>query len=344
MKARPLLFLLICCLVASPALLRAEEPQPVPAEEIHAAIEKGLGFLEEAGKDWVEQRDCVSCHQIPSLVWSYNEAARRGIRVNEARRHHWQQWGTDWNNFMSPENREKNTRESTLDANTETLSFLILGHYSEDGQEPPWVQEFRVHLRKTQQQDGSWKPQGQVPLQKRSAWQNSAVTSLWAVLALGGSIDDPAVSKFGDYLNQTAPALFKDGEPVSTEYCVALMLVGDERTRSGIQLGLPDKQRPDGGWGWLLDDDSDAFGTGLALYGLLKTEFKADDPAITRGVRYLLATQQADGSWKVPSTRKKDNNQVNETATSWGTAWAVIGLCQMLPEEVKRDQPEQPGP
>ena len=39
--------------------------------------------------------------------------------------------------------------------------------------------------------------------------------------------------------------------------------------------------------------------------------------------------QQPDGSWPVPSTRARDKNKINKTATYWGTTWAVIGLLEM---------------
>jgi len=53
-------------------------------------------------------------------------------------------------------------------------------------------------------------------------------------------------------------------------------------------------------------------------------------PALTTEFRQqILKNQQPDGSWLVPSTRARDKNKVNQTATYWGTTWAVIGLLEV---------------
>jgi ankyrin repeat protein len=61
-------------------------------------------------------------------------------------------------------------------------------------------------------------------------------------------------------------------------------------------------QREDGGWAQTPYLDSDAFGTGAALYTLRKTGFlEVKDAAYQRGAKYLLDTQFPDGSWYVRS-------------------------------------------
>jgi squalene-hopene/tetraprenyl-beta-curcumene cyclase len=90
-------------------------------------------------------------------------------------------------------------------------------------------------------------------------------------------------------------------------------------------------QRDDGGWGWLTADESDGFGTGVALYALARDGLAADQPAIVQGRRFLIETQPAAGSWPVKGTKKDKAKKVEPTATYWGTCWAVIGLAETLP-------------
>jgi squalene cyclase len=62
------------------------------------------------------------------------------------------------------------------------------------------------------------------------------------------------------------------------------------------------EQREDGGWGQLATLPSDAYATGEVLIALHEgAGLSATSPAYQRGVRYLLRTQLADGSWFVPS-------------------------------------------
>jgi squalene-hopene/tetraprenyl-beta-curcumene cyclase len=120
----------------------------------------------------------------------------------------------------------------------------------------------------------------------------------------------------------------------STEWYAARLLLsqqqGDaERLKSTIEH-LKSKQNTDGGWGWLLEDPSDALATGQAVYALSVAGVAPDDPSIRRAQQFLIGTQQPDGAWPVHGTKEKKKAQVEETATYWGTAWATIALLQTL--------------
>ena len=94
---------------------------------------------------------------------------------------------------------------------------------------------------------------------------------------------------------------------------------------------LAKQQQSDGGWGWLVNDPSDALGTGMALYALLQTS-SVEPAVIQRAQQFLVATQGDDGSWPVKGTKAKKRDSVQETATYWGTTWAVIALTESLPK------------
>ncbi|MEI9975798.1 MAG: prenyltransferase/squalene oxidase repeat-containing protein [Ignavibacteriota bacterium] len=66
------------------------------------------------------------------------------------------------------------------------------------------------------------------------------------------------------------------------------------------------RQRPDGGWSQNPYLDSDAYATGENLFALVVSgHLQPGDEAFQRGVRYLLSTQEADGSWHVNSRSPK---------------------------------------
>ena len=89
----------------------------------------------------------------------------------------------------------------------------------------------------------------------------------------------------------------------------------------------------DGGWSWIADDPSNPFSTGQTVYALATvTDDRARD-ALLRGVDYLLARQQADGTWETPSelTSTEPSEKKDYIYRYWGTAWASIGLSRARP-------------
>src|SRR6185437_6350315 len=106
--------------------------------------------------------------------------------------------------------------------------------------------------------------------------------------------------------------------------------------RSATMSRLRNLQRPDGGWNlpslgtWKRRDGSpndpeapsDGYATGLAVFVLRQAEIPATDPAIRRGVAWLLSHQRASGRWFTRSV----NNDKQHYITHAGTAFAVLAL------------------
>jgi len=98
-------------------------------------------------------------------------------------------------------------------------------------------------------------------------------------------------------------------------------------------------QRLDGSWSQLPTMDSDAYATGQALYALNAGGISATHAAYAGGVRYLLRTQAADGTWHVKSRSiwlqpyfdsgfPYGNDQWISAA---GTSWAAMALTMAAP-------------
>src|SRR5207249_2595795 len=101
-----------------------------------------------------------------------------------------------------------------------------------------------------------------------------------------------------------AAAWLRKTKPVDTEDLVYRMrgfAVADDRADlAEATQALRAQQRPDGGWAQLSRLKSDAYATGQALIALNELAGVApSDPAYHKGVAFLLATQEADGSWFV---------------------------------------------
>jgi hypothetical protein len=76
--------------VAGPA-----EPPVAPAplvQQVRATVERSLPFIEKIGTEWMDQRNCNSCHVVTFQLWSHNAAASRGFQVNRQKLAEWTQW------------------------------------------------------------------------------------------------------------------------------------------------------------------------------------------------------------------------------------------------------------
>jgi squalene-hopene/tetraprenyl-beta-curcumene cyclase len=156
-----------------------------------------------------------------------------------------------------------------LDPPTADLTGRCLSMLAQLGETPTTSAAVRAaidNLRRTQEEDGSW----------YGRWGMNYIYGTWSVLC--------ALNAAG--IERTAPEVRR-----AVDWLVAI-------------------QNPDGGWGedgtsYRLDyrgyerAPSTASQTAWALLGLMAAG-EVDHPAVGRGIRYLCATQGADGFWSEP--------------------------------------------
>jgi hypothetical protein len=100
-------------------------------------------------------------------------------------------------------------------------------------------------------------------------------------------------------------------------------------------------QRADGGWGDIGPMESSAYATGKALYALQAAGLAVSDAAYGRGLRYLLNTQQEDGSWYVrtralafqPYFDAGFPHGFDQWISAAGTNWATMALTLASPAQ-----------
>ena len=300
--------------------------KPCRAEGAKESISKGLQYLEESGKRWKEKRGCVSCHQIPPMIWAMNLALNAGIGgVTTTQVDQWAEWSTDYVNFVKPPQKATCDPKETMTANLDTMAGLLLAIPPTGASD--WRRRFAEHLVDQQADDGSWNPCGQLPAQKRKIEETTLATTLWIANCLENEDYDYQRSRVAQKLDAL--------NTVQTAEILSLqILLSDhysEIDRDAVLDSLLNSQNEDGGWGWRLDQQSDALGTGLALYALTQVDSKRSEviqKAAVDAKKFLISTQEADGKWLVPGTKKSAQGRPTQTANDWGTAWAVIALIE----------------
>lgn len=302
--------------------------------ERRLVVGKALPAIVAGAHDWMADNDCVSCHRVTHGAWALNLAVDIPSEVTAEQRRQINAWSTDWSKVANPKVRDEAKPQTTLQNDADTVIQALLGVAAvQNSFEHDWVESYYNALFEGQQEVGFWKPAGQLPLQKRSLRETEEVTTMWVLLALN---DLPlthvkkqeAVGKAQAWL-QTDKAV-SAGE--STEWWALKSLLEDsnstETNTESTFVRLRSFQNKDGGWGWLINEQSDALGTGLAIYALARNPTAESRQAIDFAQTFLKSTQLEDGSWNVPGTKKTGRKDIAETASYWGTCWAVIGLMQ----------------
>ena len=298
--------------------------EPQSTVRVRQAIERSIPYIEKQGVSWIEKKKCVSCHRIGTMLWSLSAAQQRGFDVSD-RLDEWFAWA-----FQKSTENEKGKIDSS--GNKEGLVQLLMTRRIARNQ-AAYAESYNTLERLIvgqQRPDGSWKPGGQLPGQKRPLSETTDVTTMWLALMLTGRGGDqsPRVDVTKMTKRITESPLGK-----STEWYALRLLFArqqaDNQTVEMMARKLQQQQSVDGGWAWLVGEKSDALGTALSLYALQRSGI-GDPQTIARARQFLVDSQQADGSWPVAGTKTKTQNRIAETATYWGTTWAVIALTESL--------------
>lgn len=304
-----------------------KEPAAVAAR---AAVVRSLPFIAEEGEEWIKERKCASCHHTSFLTWSHQLAADAGFDVDREKLAEWTGWA------LRKQLSEHEKGGPVGERNIEGLSQFILGrdHKSAAKDHDDALRQFPRLIVSKQEKDGAWMPGGQLPTQKRPKAETTAVSTMWALLALeesgaGGPEAAAARKRARDFL---AGSKLKG---TSTEWFVMRLLLeldsGDKAAIADRRDALLALQNDNGGWSWVQGDPSDALATGQALHGLAEAGLDHRRPSVRKAWRFLVTTQEPDGAWLVKSTKGSKKEEDLFTSVFWGTSWATIGILRTLP-------------
>ena len=297
------------------------------AVQAREAAERAIPYIEKDGTAWIKERKCISCHYAGYMVWSLHDARERGFQIDKGKLTEWNKWALSQRKDHGAEGAAQAllARDRT-DAGAETVQS---------------VASLRDFIISKQEKDGSWKPGGQLPAQKRPLSETTQVSTMLCLLGLATL--DQANEKAAASRDQ-ALAWLKKTPPngkipaVSGEWYTMRLSVakkwGEPKEVEALCDQILRAQQADGGWGWLWTDKSDAFGTGLALYALAEGGVPSSHAAIERAWKFLIETQTDAGSWIVNGTKTATKDKPHPMSGFWGSAWALRGLCRSLPESV----------
>jgi ankyrin repeat protein len=207
------------------------------------------------------------------------------------------------------------------------------------------------YLKAMQAADGSWQslPSRRPPM-AAGAFQTTAM-SIYSLVHYG----PPAEQAETQQVIARAATWLEAGHPVTTQDR-AFHLLGlawanaKPAVIASAAKALAESQREDGGWNQMPSMGSDAYATGQALYALhIGGGMAAANPVYARGVKYLLSTQAADGSWHVksrsiwlqPYFESGFPYGHDQWISAAGTAWATMALSMSVDPRNPSGHPTQ---
>jgi len=209
---------------------------------------------------------------------------------------------------------------------------MVAERYPADTTTDFWVR----YLKDSQQNDGRWRILALRPPIESSDIQATA-TALRALQVYAPK------SKRDEYEKsvQLAARWLESAQPKTTEdrafRILGLQWAGGWRdTIKKAAADLLASQGPDGGWGQLPTLASDAYATGQALVALQESgTLEPASPLYQKGIRFLMNSQSADGSWYVrtrtlPVQRYFDSGfpyDGDQFISVAATDWAVMALA-----------------
>ncbi|HKS35745.1 MAG TPA: ankyrin repeat domain-containing protein [Verrucomicrobiae bacterium] len=311
------------------ATLRAAINQAVAPLQV-TSIESKQAFLRHGSR-----QDCTSCHQQYLPMAAVGMAKKFRARLDT---HAEQELATmvsqgelknieiDWQSLFHPDP-------------VYTKGYTLFGYAAGDYDATEYTDSWVHHLSAIQGKDGRWF--NNLP---RPPIQTGDIGA--TALAVHALQRYPLTGRKAEFTKRVERARqwLWNAKPENNEgrvyQILGLAWAGEPaRKLQPLAKALLAEQGNDGGWSQLPGTKSDAYATGQALYALRAGAGKGTaDPAIERGLRFLLVNQLEDGTWHVrrrafPFQPTMDSG-FPHGRDSWisaaATSWAVLALS--LPE------------
>jgi len=269
-----------------PALVQAAELSPAA---LRTAAQKGLELLVKTSPTFLKKGGCNSCHNqmLPAAAQAF--ARERGIPMGETIAQ------------VPPEVSEITTERyieySAFSSNSQ--GYELFAHASAKRPADARIESQVYFLKSMQEPEGFWRTTGNRP----PLTFDDFTTTAYAILALKTYTPESQRADSEARIARARSWLLEAKPETAQERAFHMLgLAWSKASKDSLEKaarGLRAMQRKDGGWSQLTAMPSDAYATGMALYALYEGGVPVSHSSYQTGLRYLLDTQAADGTWHV---------------------------------------------
>ena len=314
---------------------------PVTEANIHKAVERALPPLWKGLEGYNETQTCFACHHHGVGLLAFGTARSRGYEIDEKELQEQIDYISADLERSRPNFEKGKGPGAPGGGETDNTGYALLG-LAAVGHKPDKATTAIVNYTLGHQKTRPY----WCTLTRRYPTEASSFTT--TALNIRGlmvyrnkeqiELADKRIAEAKDWLLETAA---KDTEDRVFRLIGLKAATAEASEVKKAMEELQKTQREDGGWGQLDTMSSDPYATATALYALHTAGGVAvEDAGWQKGVRFLLGTQEDDGSWFVKSRSKPVQKQFDSgfphgkdqfiscAATGWATA--VLALATPL--------------
>jgi ankyrin repeat protein len=313
------------------APVRPETAARSPKESVEAAT----SLLERTSREFFTQSGCVGCHHQVMTAWAASAAKRPSamefVKMIAAE-------------FAS--SQDKLLQRFDPGGGNDGEGYDAIAMHAAGYKPDAITDALAVHTAMMQHRAGYW----HVGDASRSPIQESEIARTARGMRMLQLYGPPALkAEFDVKIARARDWVLEAHAKTNDDFAMQLVAAhwgGAPRAKvETLGRALVGMQRADGGWSQNANLASDAYATGESLWALGESGvLKVSDAAYQRGVKRLLETQWADGSWYVRSRAPKFQPYFesgfpyghDQWVSSAATAWAVLALAPAMEKESKR--------
>jgi len=319
--------------------------KPRKGNTIRAAVQDSLPLLQRSDSTFVAKAGCVSCHNNSMAAMAVGLARKRGLPVDESISSKQVML-----NAQFLEKAREQLHQGYSFAVGDNFSdviweYVLLGLHAENYKPNLSTDAAALNILTRQSPNGDW-PYPHADTRPPICLNYITQTALsMRVLQVYAPKPNQAAADKAIRLAASWMAKAKTYNSEDRSWRVmGLAWAGTEKV--ALQAAMKEllaAQRPDGGWSDLPTSalGSSAFATGESLVALHTAGMPVSDPAFQHGIKYLLDTQQEDGSWYVktralafqPTFEADFPHGHDQWMSAAGTSWASMALTLALPEK-----------
>jgi len=342
---------------AKSAVMTAAAPKPSPAATVQAAIQRGIAPIQKADASFAAQSGCISCHNNNLAAMAVGLARKTGyhvddkiaaqqVRINAGYLEHSRE--ALYQSFF-PAQAGAEVFGDVFGPSV--LGYVLVGLDAEHYQPNLETDAVAMYLKSRQWPDGQW-AYPEADTRQPLCLDYIGQTAL-AMRALQRYAPAGAKAEYEKAVDLAA-AWMAAAEPKTNEDRVwrlqGLAWAGKNKTAiAKAAREVAALQRPDGGWPQMPSMASDPYATGKALVALESAGMPVSDAVYQRGVKFLVDSQMADGSWYVrtramalqPYFDSGFPHGYDQAISAAASSWATMALTLASPKTVKTGAAEE---
>lgn len=294
------------------------------------AVARALPLIQRSGQMWLDRSSCTSCHHQSLGFLALQVSKDNGFPIDEA--------------ALASQVAESNKRRFKYTGPMYELAGAINGVSGHGYQvlglaalrTPPndFTDAAGFYLTAMQSQKGHWPSGSHRPPIEDSAFTLTATSIRALTVYPWGDQSKATIRRARNWLISAEP---RTAEERAMKLFGLVWSGASSDQISKARKAILSQQGPNGGWSQVRGLPADSYATGQALIALKASgDFSANSEAFTRGARFLISSQQEDGSWRVPTRRVVSGLPYFETGfphgidqfiSMAGTNWATMALA-----------------